>query len=191
MSGVSAHLYDVDSSDPDSRLVDRSELTRDDIQQIGRLMGALGALRDAEDRLNEASMKYMRLNRTDMRALHFLIVAENRDEIVTPGAIATHLGISTASTTKLLDRLEAGGHITRSLHPTDRRALAINITAGTREAAMDTVGRQQAKRFHAAARLSPEQREVVTRFVLDMAREIDVSGAAWAPDEPPAASGAS
>lgn len=143
-------------------------------------MRALGALREAEQELSDASLKYMKLNQTDMRALHYLIVSGNRDQTATPGALSEHLKISTAATTKLLDRLERGGHITRKPHPTDRRALAISITPQTHEAAMNTVGRQQAKRFHAAARLTSDEREIVIRFLEDMTNEITIRDEAWA-----------
>ncbi len=179
-TSVSSHLYDVDSSDPESQLVDRSALDGDEVRQIGALMAALGALREAEQLLSDASLRYMKLNQTDMRALHYLIVSANRGAIATPGAIAAHLKISTASTTKLLDRLERAGHIARESHPTDRRALAISITSQTQTAAMNTVGRQQAKRFHSAARLNPAEREVVIRFLQDMTRELSIADAAWA-----------
>lgn len=179
-TSVSSHLYDVDSSDPESQLVDRSALDGDEVRQIGALMAALGALREAEQLLSDASLRYMKLNQTDMRALHYLIVSANRGAIATPGAIAAHLKISTASTTKLLDRLERAGHIARELHPTDRRALAISITSQTQTAAMNTVGRQQAKRFHSAARLNPAEREVVIRFLQDMTSELSIADAAWA-----------
>lgn len=173
-------LYHVEHNDPTGRLIDRSGHDAESIADIGKLMAALGALREAEDRLSETSLKYMKLGVTDMRALHYLIVMSNRGEIITPGALATHLRISTASITKMLDRLERGGHVTREIHPQDRRTFAIQITADTREAAMQTVGRQQAKRFHAAARLTSEEREVVTRFLRDMASELDVSNEPWA-----------
>lgn len=173
-------VYHVESSDPDSILLDRSHLSADDIAQINRLMSALGSLRLAEQRLSEASTKYMKLNQTDMRALHFLIVAHNRGELATPGAISAHLSISTASTTKLLDRLARGGHITREAHPSDRRALVIRVTPETHASARDTVGRQHAKRFTSAARLSPDEREVVIGFIEDMAREISTGSESWA-----------
>lgn len=173
-------IYDVESSDPRSSLVDRSGVAPEDMRQIAQLMGALGELREAEQKLSVASRRYMKLNDTDMRALHYLIVCANRDAVATPGGIASHLGISTASTTKLLDRLEKGGHIRRAPHPTDRRALAITITPETRHAAMETVGRQQAKRFYSAARLSPEERDVVIRFLTDMTQEITLRDEPWA-----------
>lgn len=168
----SPRLYDVDSADPTGELIDRAHLSRDDLEQIGRLMTQLAALRAAEDELSSASQKYMKLGRSDMRALHFLIVAENEGTIVTPGAIATHLSISSASTTKLLDRLERGGHVVRGMHPSDRRALSITVTPETRKVAMDTVGKQQSRRFFAAARLTPEERELVISFLTEMTRDL-------------------
>ncbi|WP_298041121.1 MarR family transcriptional regulator [uncultured Microbacterium sp.] len=173
-------IYDIDVSDPTGELVDRGSLGSDDIAQISRLMQALGGFRDAEQKLSEASLRYMKLNATDMRALHFLIACDNSGVVATAGAIATHLAISTASTTKLLDRLERGGHISRGPHPTDRRALAIAITPETRHSAVETVGRQHARRFIAAARLSSDEREVVTRFLVDMTTEVALGDVPWA-----------
>lgn len=173
-------IYDVNASDPAGELVDRSGMSESDVRQIGSVMQALGALRSAEQKLSEASLRYMKLNQTDMRALHFLIVCENGGVVATPGAISAHLGISTASTTKLLDRLERGAHITRSPHPSDRRALAIAITPETRKSAVETVGRQHARRFTAAARLSPAEREIVTRFLADMTNELAIDDVPWA-----------
>ncbi|MDQ0642335.1 MarR family winged helix-turn-helix transcriptional regulator [Microbacterium murale] len=173
-------IYDVDVSDPTGELVDRAGMSQADISDISELMRALGGLRDAEQKLSEASLRYMKLNQTDMRALHFLIACENSGVTATPGAISAHLGISTASTTKLLDRLERGGHIRRSPHPSDRRALAIAITPTTRRSAIETVGRQHARRFIAAARLSTEERNIVRRFLDDMTTEIALGDEPWA-----------
>lgn len=175
-------IYDVDASDPRSSLIDRTGIEPEDLRQISVLMGAIAELREAEERLSVASRRYMQLNDTDMRALHYLIVCANRDVIATPSGIAQHLGISTAATTKLLDRLEKGGHIHRAPHPTDRRALTITISKETRHAAMETVGRQQSKRFYAAARLTHAERDVVIRFLSDMTNEIALRGEAWAAD---------
>lgn len=188
---VASSLYNVDSNDPASLLLDRSGMKAEEVAHISRLMAALGRLRDAEQQLSEASQRYMKLGRSDMRALHYLIVAQHQGAVVTPSAIATHLGISSASTTKLLDRLEKGGHIIRAAHPSDRRALAISVTAETREAAMQTVGRLQAKRFHAAARLTPGERDVVIRFLDDMTEQIALRDAAWAAEKQAEASDSS
>lgn len=177
---VAASLYSVEHSDPRGMLVDRTGMDPQDIEQISRLMRAIANLREVEQSVSDASQRYMRLSAQDMRAIHYLIVAGNRGAIVTPGMIAAHLGISAASTTKLLNRLEHGGHISRQLHPTDRRAFAIVVTPETETAAMQTTGRQHAKRFHAAARLSRPEREVVIRFLEDMADELRLTDEPWA-----------
>lgn len=175
------NVYALDASDPDSRLINRDEYSAAEIEHIGDLMAALAALREAEQALSDASQRYMRLGATDMKALHFLIVARHADEPVTARALANHLKISTASVTKLLDRLETGGHITRAPHPHDRRALAISITDTTYETAINTVGKQQAQRFHAAARLTTQERTVVIAFLKDMTNEITVPSPAENP----------
>lgn len=177
-------LFSLASSDPDQELVDRSGLSPEDIAQIDGLMAALSRLRAAERELSEASLRYMQLGETDMRALHFLIVSENIGISATPGAIAQNLQISTASTTKLLDRLEAAGHIHRTRHPSDRRALVITIEPETRRTAMRTIGVQQARRVDAARRLRPAEREMVTRFLQDMAEEISLEGLDWQAQDP-------
>ena len=172
-------VYSLVANDPHGELVDRSGVGPGELAQIDELMGALARLRAAEQELTRASLTYMKLNETDMKALHYLIVCEHQGVVATPSTIAAHLGISSASTTKLLDRLEKGGHVRRSRHPSDRRALAISIEAATRVAATRTVGTQHARRFHAARRLTSEQREIVIDFLDDMAREISIADVDW------------
>lgn len=169
----------VTQNDPQGKLIDFSSVAPQDLEEISSLMQALGHLREMEKAVAEASAKYMGLNETDMRALRYIMVCENQNTVVTARDISKFLSVSAASTTKLLDRLEHGGHIARQPHPSDRRALQINVTPETRRAAYETVGKHQARRFHAAARLTSREREVVTRFLKDMTQEIDLAHADW------------
>lgn len=172
-------VYFIRGNNPHQLGLDLSGISEEELQQISLLMQAFGDLREVERRISEASARYMKLNETDMRALHYLIVSENNGVAVSAGDLSHHLGISAASTTKLLDRLENGGHVTRSPHPTDRRALLIRITPVTRQSVYATVGKHQARRFYSAARLTMEEREVIIRFLRDTAKEIDISNAEW------------
>lgn len=162
---VESAMHDPRIVDREEELVDRAGLSDDEVEQSVAVMQALRRWHLAAERMSASSRRYMKLNQTDMRAIRFLIAARNQGLVATPGALAGYLGISSASTTKLLDRLERGGHITRTPHPTDRRAVAVAVTEHTRRDARATVGRQHARRFAVAAALSPDEREVVVRFL--------------------------
>lgn len=161
-------MHDPRLTDPRGELVDRTGMSEEDVDQVVRVMRALRDWHEAADRMSEASRRYMQLNETDMRALRYLIAAHNQTRLVTPGALSSYLGISTASTTKLLDRLERGGHVRRSPHPTDRRALTVAVTEATRADARQSVGRQHARRFRVAAAMSSTERETVIEFLEGM-----------------------
>lgn len=155
--------------DPRRELVPRTDLSDTEVDEIVELMAALRAWHGAAARMSEASRQYMKLNENDMRALRFMIAAENAGEIATARAVAGHLRISSAATTKMLDRLERGGHVVRRPHPVDRRAIALSVTPETRQAARESVGRVHARRFEVAAGLSSAERSIVTRFLRALA----------------------
>lgn len=162
-------VLDVRVIDPAGELVDRAGLSDKEISRITRLLAGLQRWREAEQRVGFRARSEMDLNESDMRALRYLVAAKNRQRVVTAGDLAEHLHISTASTTKLLDRLAAAGHIERTPHPADRRALAVRITDATHDTVRERLGRSHAHRFEAAARLTPDERETVIRFLDDLA----------------------
>jgi DNA-binding MarR family transcriptional regulator len=165
---ISGSMTDPRVIDPRQELVRHDDLPEDELAQIIALLGAMRDWRESEQRLNFESRSKLRLNETDMKALRYIIASTNAGVAVTAGALAEHLHISTASTTKLLDRLEASGHVARRPHPTDRRAVTVEITPETRRAVRRTMGRQHARRFEVARALTPEDRAIVTRFLEDL-----------------------
>jgi DNA-binding MarR family transcriptional regulator len=165
---VAAFIHDPRVLDPGQDVVSTSELSQDDIAQVVRVLDAIREWREAEQRLSLATRSDMQLGENDMKALRFLVLCKNQNIVATPGALSEHLNISSAATTKLLDRLAEAGHIQRSPHPSDRRAITITITQSTHELGRDTVGKTHAHRFEAAARLTPEEREIVIRFLADL-----------------------
>lgn len=152
----------------DSDLVRSADLSPEDAQQCVQVMEALHAWQEASRTLSEASKRYMKLNDSDMRAIRMMIRAKRQGRIVTPKDIARQVGISSASTTKLVDRLVDAGHLIRLPHPHDRRTMCIEVTEQTSRSAQDTIGRQHARRFAAAATLSPPERSAVIRFLQAM-----------------------
>jgi len=154
--------------DPGQELIDYSRFDDTEIQQIVRLLTSVRRWRESEQAMSFRSRNAMKLNETDMRALRYLVAAKNQGQVVTPGSLSDHLNISTAATTKLLDRLAVAGHVERAPHPTDRRAVTVTITQHTHEQVRDSVGRLHAHRFEAAAALTPAEREIVIRFLDDL-----------------------
>ncbi|ACQ79229.1 transcriptional regulator, MarR family [Beutenbergia cavernae DSM 12333] len=182
-------LLDPRVIDPGQEVVSHAGMDEAEITQVVRVLTAIRGWRETEQRISLASRDHMKLGETDMRALRFLVAAKNQGIAVTPGMLAEHLNISSAATTKLLDRLSAAGHVERGPHPTDRRALVVTITQSTHEQVRDTVGRTHARRFEAAARLTPDERETVVRFLRDLSGD-DPPTTADAPDAGPDQHGA-
>lgn len=162
---VSGSLLDPRVIDPRQELVRHDDLSETELEQIVRVLTAMRDWREAEQKLSFESRTHMRLNETDMKALRYIIASMNADVAVTAGALSEYLHISTASTTKLLDRLEKAGHIERKPHPTDRRAVTVEITEDTHRQVRKTMGQQHARRFEVVRSLTPGERDVVTGFL--------------------------
>jgi DNA-binding MarR family transcriptional regulator len=176
---ITENMYTGSQSGFPGDLIDSSSLSPADREQIAAVMNALARLREAERALSEASRRFMKLSEQDMRALHYLIAAKRQNAVVTPKMLSVHMSMSAASVTKLINRLEREGHVIRKLHPSDRRAYALEVTAETTRSARETVGRTQARRIYAAADLSSRERDAVIRFLDGMTEELSLSNTDW------------
>lgn len=156
----------------DSDLIDRTGISDEDMSDSVRVMEALQRWQEASRALSSASQRFMHLNDSDMRAIRMVMRAQKAGLISTPKDIASAVGISSASTTKLIDRLVSAGHMVRVPHPTDRRTMCIEVTEHTRISARNTVGRQHARRLQATAAMTASDRDAVVRF-LDALTEAD------------------
>ena len=64
---------------------------------------------------------------TDVRALIALMDAARAGEATTAGHLGTTLGLNSAGTTALVDRLERAGHVRRVRDARDRRKVTIEV----------------------------------------------------------------
>lgn len=142
--------------------------------RVTEVLQALRYLSDALDRMNGRMRQEMAINSTDLAALRMLIIREQLGVTVSPHEVSDHLQITTASTTKLLDRLSDSGHLERRPHPADRRSLVVGLTEKARRTFMAHFGSRMAQMRDVAARFSPEELAVITRFLEEMAEEIDL-----------------
>ena len=166
---IVASMHDYGLMNPHGSLIDSTSLTSEDLDEISELMSALAAWKAEELEQSKVSGEDMNLSQRDMRALRFILAGERAGLLVTPVMVGHYLELTSAAVTKLLDRLQDGGHLERSPHPTDRRAIVLTLTPPTRESARSQVGALHARRFAAASRLSSTERQTVVRFLTDLA----------------------
>ncbi|MFF7276097.1 MarR family transcriptional regulator [Streptomyces griseorubiginosus] len=67
------------------------------------------------------------LHPTDVRALIALMDASRADEEMSAGRLGSLLGLNSAGTTSLIDRLERGGHVRRVRGREDRRKVVVEV----------------------------------------------------------------
>ncbi|WZH36042.1 MAG: MarR family transcriptional regulator [Microbacterium enclense] len=123
------------------------------------------ALSDALDRMHSGMKGEMDMNASDLATLRMLIIREQRGETVSPHDVATHLRISTASTTKLLDRLSASGHLERRPHPSDGRARVVILTDKSRSEFFHHLGGHLGAMREVAARYTDSELATIAGFL--------------------------
>lgn len=100
------------------------------------------------DRFGQAFAIAHGLHPTDWTGLLHVMQAERGGQPLTPGALASLLGVSTGSATAVVDRLEARGHLRRERDPADRRRVHLRYAETARALAVDffgPLGRQSAE----------------------------------------------
>lgn len=133
------------------------------------LLGALRRFRRADERMRRRVSADLGVNPLDLRALQLVIAGERSGSPVSPGEISTQLGISTAATTKLVDRLVGSGHVKRTPHPHDRRSVVLGATAHAHRSLRRRMGAVHERMGEAAAAVPPECRAAVAEFLTSMA----------------------
>lgn len=105
----------------------------DIVHQLRRVVFALTehGIRSARDR---------GMNPTDLKAIVVLNDLRRDGTTATPGVLGTRLGITSASTTALVDRLERLGLVRRAADPADRRRVVIEVTDAAHEAGVAAFG---------------------------------------------------
>ncbi|WP_029287023.1 MarR family winged helix-turn-helix transcriptional regulator [Cellulomonas sp. HZM] len=99
-----------------------------DDESVVPVLEALREFRRADADMRRRLSAGMEMNLTDVQAVRYVVATEQAGAPPSAADLARHLRISTASTTKLLDRLELSGHVVRRPHPTDGRAVVVCST---------------------------------------------------------------
>ncbi|GMA28530.1 MarR family winged helix-turn-helix transcriptional regulator [Arenivirga flava] len=137
------------------------------------VLNAMRRYRSAEAAMRRRTRSAMGMGETDLLAVQFLLQARRAGRQISPKDLAAELGISSASTTILIDRLVKSGHVEREPHPTDRRALVIVPTLTSDEEVRATLGRMHGRMLEIAESLPPEEAAVIAQFLDRMSDAVD------------------
>ena len=140
---------------------------------VMRVLTSIRALSDAMERMHSGMKGDMEMNSTDLAALRLLIMREQQGRTVSPREIADHLRITTASTTKLLDRLVASGHVERRPHPRDRRGRVVVLTEESRRAFFRHFGLRLRAMRSVAVEYDERDLAVIARFLDELSLAMD------------------
>jgi DNA-binding MarR family transcriptional regulator len=102
------------------------------IEEVGR---STQAYQRATDGFDDMVGRRLGLNPTDLRCLDWLT-----EGVMTAGELSQAIGLSTAATTTLLDRLEEKGYIERRRDSTDRRKVVVALTPHGQEQLFELYG---------------------------------------------------
>jgi DNA-binding MarR family transcriptional regulator len=142
--------------------------------EISTALGEIVALSsDYERRVADA----LEVGPTDLAAMQHLM----RSGPLSPSEIARRLGISTAASTMLVDRLQGVGHAHREPHPDDRRRIVIVPNADSVRRAADELRPLLNGVAEVTADLDDDEAEIVGRF---LTRVVGVYREVLAPEKP-------
>lgn len=145
-----------------------------------RILSESRAMQNAADAVDGAVAELHGLNRTDLICLDVL----DRHGTVSAGRLAEETRLTTGAMTRLLDRLEASGHIRRVADSGDRRRVLVESTERARQ-----IGREAYLPIVEAwmglrDRFTREQLEGILVF-LEIGRELNLRRAAEIREQTP------
>lgn len=138
------------------------------------MLALMRRYRAAEVAMRERKRTSMGMNATDMEAVRFLLRAGEQGRPVRPGELTAHLGITSASTTAVVKRLVASGHVERRPDPSDGRGALLVATGHSDDEVRTELTDVHARMIAAADRLSPQTVAEMGAFFTEM---IDAMGA--------------
>jgi len=137
------------------------------------LTSALFDLSTTVDLIVHSTAGRLGINQTDLICLHLLL----RNGPLSPGDVATALGLTTAAVSALATRLETSGLAFREVDPEDGRRVLMHASPSGSQLALDLFDGF----YRAAEQLASTQREADLRLLIELAGRFRQAIAAQAP----------
>lgn len=153
-------------ADPGGRSDDESPWSRDELAEAGisERDPIITTLRDIDTHSRAFERRLastLTVNQTDLTAMQHLISSGP----LTPSDLAARLGVTTAASTLVVDRLVALGHAERHPHEHDRRKIVVVPARSSVLRAIDELRPVIDGLGDLVADLTPEEHAVVERFL--------------------------
>jgi DNA-binding MarR family transcriptional regulator len=120
-------------------------------------------LTDVSGLLPHALARRTGLSESELHSLRHLIGGP-----LGPNDLARTLGVTSAASSGIVDRLEARGHVSRQPHPTDKRRTVVVISDSGRTEVMAQMRPMFEALVAADAKLTAEQRRIVDAYLRDI-----------------------
>ena len=143
--------------------------------QLDNSAAVLKSLRDyrsAETEIRRTTRDSMGMGETDILALRYLLRVQASGKKVVPKDLSQFLNITSASTTSLIDRLVASGHVRREPHPTDRRSVVVIATGESDKEVRETLGAMHRRMMSVTESLTAEEARIVVDFLQRMTQAL-------------------
>ncbi|CAN3700887.1 hypothetical protein MMX123_00880 [Microbacterium sp. MM2322] len=142
----------------------------EDTTSADDVVKALTDLTESGVASERAALQSLGIGPNDAKVLRFLLQRDADDAPVTPRLLAEMLGISSAATTALIDRLAEAGWVERGPYPGDRRSIVVRETIDADSPARRVLAVRHSSASAAAGRLGAAERRIVADFLDDIAR---------------------
>jgi DNA-binding MarR family transcriptional regulator len=125
-----------------------------------RTLDLLRELATVAAEVRPAVARRARLSESELVALEHLMGGA-----LGPVEVGRRLGVTSAASTGIVDRLESRGHVHRAPHPVDRRRTEVSITESGRSEVLGYLMPMFRSLAQLDAELSEAEREVVDRYL--------------------------
>jgi DNA-binding MarR family transcriptional regulator len=144
------------------------------------VLKSLRDYRSAETTMRRSTRDSMGMGETDLLALRYLLRVQASGKTVVPKDLSQFLGITSASTTSLIDRLVASGHVRREAHPSDRRSVVVVPTVESDQEVRETLGAMHRRMMAVAESLTADEARIVVKFLERMTEAVSAQEATHA-----------
>lgn len=120
-------------------------------------------LTEVSGQLPHAIARRTGLSESELHSLRHLLGGP-----IGPNDLARRIGVTSAASSGIVDRLESRGHVTRHAHPTDKRRTVVSISDSGRAEVLAQMRPMFEALVAADAKLDDAQRAVVEGYLRDL-----------------------